>query len=217
MATAEVVRNAVIEAVTSSVVPLTSKTIQGSTQLYEVTSNSQLAASPIFFAPSPGLGQTAVYSYWDDLFRGTVSGVYAFVPTEGRAPMFAFGFRKVSLAWDRLSLELMRLASLGPNWDGEAAEAITQKSVSTAGILLLLAKDATQRSTALACSLPTLFPSVEGGITFKWARKGKELKCTVLEDVVEVIRWKSSERYESDGLWELPVQGVAEHFEWLMR
>jgi hypothetical protein len=234
VATAEVVSNAATVAITNAAVPLTSKMIQGSTQVFEVSTNSQRSSSPIFYAPSSGFGvltdyseqssgtifyglsarsgQPADYSYWNDLFRGTVSGVYIFVPkTEATYP------RKVSLAWDRLSLELMRVASLGPNWDGEGAEPVTPKSVSTFAVLLALARNAAQQSMNLECPIPTLFPSIDGGMILKWVRGPKELKCTVLDQAVEVIRWKSPDSYESDGLWEVPVQGVSEHFEWLLR
>lgn len=64
---------------------------------------------------------------------------------------------------------------------------------------------------------PSLYPSVEGGITLKWIHRGKELQCTAFGDTVEVIRWKSSDAYDSDGLWDMKVEQTREHFEWLLR
>jgi hypothetical protein len=66
-------------------------------------------------------------------------------------------------------------------------------------------------------SVPGLYPTVEGGVTLKWIHRGKELQCTALGDTVEVIRWKSADSYDSDGLWDLNVEETREHFEWLMR
>ena len=66
-------------------------------------------------------------------------------------------------------------------------------------------------------SVPGLYPTVEGGVTLKWILRGKELQCTALGDTVEVIRWKSADSYDSDGLWDLKVEQTREHFEWLMR
>jgi hypothetical protein len=65
--------------------------------------------------------------------------------------------------------------------------------------------------------IPGLYPTVEGGVTLKWIHRGKELQCTAQGDIVEVIRWKSTDAYDSDGLWDLNVEQIREHIEWLMR
>jgi hypothetical protein len=64
---------------------------------------------------------------------------------------------------------------------------------------------------------PGLYPTVDGGVTLKLFFEGKELKCTAMGGTIEVIRWKSSESYESDGLWELNIEQIWEHLEWLMK
>lgn len=62
-----------------------------------------------------------------------------------------------------------------------------------------------------------LYPTIDGSVTLKWIYRGRELKCTITEGSVEVVRWKSDASYESDGLWDLAVEQTREHFEWLMR
>jgi len=119
--------------------------------------------------------------------------------------------------WERLDFELMRLGNLGPNWDGEGAEAVSPVSVHTVRILLRLAREASARVPFAQYSLPSLFASIEGGICLKWDVGQRELKCVAVGETVEVIRWRSRDRFESDGFWELSAPKVAEHFEWLLR
>lgn len=64
---------------------------------------------------------------------------------------------------------------------------------------------------------PSLYPTVDGGVTLEWIYRGRELKCTAKGETIEVIRWQSTESYESDGLWDISVEQTREHFEWLMR
>jgi hypothetical protein len=111
----------------------------------------------------------------------------------------------------------MRIASLEGNWDDEGAEPVPQKAARDASILLFLARAAAEQSPIARCPLPTIVPAVDGGVTLKWVQGNRELKCIVRSDNVEVVRWRSLDRYESDGFWELPVQRVAEHFEWLLQ
>lgn len=213
MATAEVIRDSSM-AVTRNAVPLAGDAIPGSTQEYGVTANSQQSPVPVFFAPQ--LSPTDLAPYWGSLFSGVVRGIYTHVTT-GRASS-QFGTSTCSpIAWDRLSLELMRLASLESNWDGEGAETIPQETVTTAAVLLFLARIATEHSIITQCPVPIVIPTAEGGITLKWTCGRKELKCTVLRDIVEVVRWRSPDGYESDGFWAVTVDGVAEHFEWLLQ
>jgi hypothetical protein len=155
--------------------------------------------------------------YWESLIQASAHGFYSLIFRENCAPQWNASLRKSSFTWDRLSLELMRIASLSHDWAGEGAQAVPLKAVSSTAALLLLAKKATERFPAAQCPMPTLFPSVEGGILFKWLKGNKELKCTIFGDFIEVIRWRSPDRYDSDGIWELPVQAVAEHFEWLLK
>jgi hypothetical protein len=158
----------------------------------------------MFFAPRHDRQQSA--SYWETLFRATIRAFYAIASQP----------RRNAAAWDRLTLELMLIANLGPNWDREGAEPISPTSVRTAAILLQFARVAAESSDVVH-PLPLLVPSVEGGITLKWIRAEKELKCTVNGESVEVVRWGSAEAYESQGLWELPVKRVPEHFAWLLQ
>jgi hypothetical protein len=114
----------------------------------------------------------------------------------------------------------MRIASLERNWDGEGAEPVPQQATTNAAVLLFLAKaakEAMEQSTITQCTFPIVLPTVDGGVILKWVQGNRELKCIVRGDIVEVIRWRSLDGFESDGFWEIPVTRVAEHFEWLLQ
>ena len=214
MATAEVLSDLSMAA-TANAIPLAGGAIPGSTQEgYYVSANSQHSPAPTFFVPPH---QERIATYWDSLLRGVVRGFYSFV-SGGDPASLAFTARSTKyFAWDRLSLELMRIASLEQNWDGENAEPIPQKAATNAAVLLFLARAAMERSTITQCTVPLIIPDVEGGVILKWVQGNRELKCIVRSDIVEVVRWRSLDRYESDGFWEIPVSRVAEHFEWLLK
>jgi len=192
-----------------------------------VTESSKYPAAPfLFFAPY----DNEVAKYWGELLFPQKEPVYLSVLTGAwgeeailESPLASIGTAAVpqralfSAEWDRLKLELMRLGSLGQNWDGEDAEAVSPTSVRTARTLLDLAQEASARAPYRQSPPPTLFASVEGGIAIKWHLGPRELKCVALGDKVEVIRWSSSERFESDGFWEVPAHEVAEHFKWLLQ
>jgi hypothetical protein len=151
------------------------------------------------------------------LFRGVVRSFSALLYGSIAASSTLAANEKNSVAWDRLNLELMRIAGMKANWDGEGAEQVSQMAVNNAAVLLFLAKAAILRSINPQCPVPSMIPAVDGGVILKWVTASKELKCTVRADFVEVVRWKSRDRYESDGFWEIPVHQVAEHVEWLLR
>lgn len=215
MATAEIVRDA-STSVTQNATPLVANTVQGSTQMYGVAPNSRQSPTPTFFAPRGNHGE--LIGYWGSLLRGTIRNFYTFIfVCTPPSSVFGSALCESPLAWDRLNVELMRIASLGSNWDGEGAEAVHPRAAANMAVLLNLARIATEQSRVLQPSVPALIPDVEGGIILKWVLGIKELNCTVLDDIVEVIRWKSPDRYESDGFWDIPVHRVAEHFEWLLQ
>ena len=214
MATAELFGDVPL-AITSTVGPPIGASIPGSTQTYEMTLPSANTRTSVFFPPQPKNGELT--AYWGNQLKGAVRWFRAVVSGETHSAILNSNISNSSFAWDRLSIELMRIASLGPNWDGEGAEAVPQSAVVTTAELLFLARTVSRRPTVAQSSFPTLMPAVDGGVTFKWTRAGKELKCTVLDGTVEVVRWKSPDGYESDGMWEIPVSKVAEHFEWLVQ
>jgi hypothetical protein len=213
VATAEIVRDA-STTIMENAAPILSDAIQGSTQEYDHTPNSTLYPTPVFFAPQH---QDALATYWGVLIRGAVRNFFTLISRSSPTALASPTADERSFAWDRLSLELMRIASLEPNWDGEGAEIVPQTAVKNAAVLLYLARGAVQQSTIPECPVPSVIPTIDGGVTFKWVRQPKELKCTVRTEIVEVVRWRSPDRYESDGYWEVPVQRVAEHFQWLLR
>ena len=214
MATAEIIGD-VSTAVTFAAIPLSENAIQGSTRSFGLPAHSQQFPAPLVFGPPTGLGETALY--WGNLFGGTIRASYTFVTTGYESSRVGSAASVSPVAWERLGLELMRIASLEPDWDGEGAESVPQKAVTAAAVLLALAKKTAEQSTIAQCSVPIISPAIEGGVTLKWIHGSKELKCTLLGDTVEVVRWRSPDRYESDGFWEIPVPRVAEHFEWLLQ
>ena len=194
--------------VTEAARPVWNSTIPGSTQPFDLNANALWSSAPIFFAPGMGDKKELYDKVWEVVVRSVARSAYYLI--------FRTMPGKNSLAWDRLTLELMRISTLESNWDNEGAEAISLGTKIKMTILLSLARKAAEESVTNECSLPTVFPSVDGSVILKWIRAGKELKCTVLDDEVEVVRWQS-DAYESDGLWVLPIESVAEHFEWLLR
>jgi hypothetical protein len=207
MATAEITRDVSV-GTTKAVTPLTGNAVQGSTQEYGVTGSSQFYPTPVFFAPQDN--REELNAQWETLLPARV--FYA-VPLVNVSDPLQHNY----VQWDRLNLELMRIASLTANWDGEGAEAISRAAVDNAQTLLQLAKNVAGRSTFFQCPLPLLVASIDGGVILKWVCGSKELKCKILDNVIEVIRWKSPDHFESDGFWEVPVDHVSEHLEWLFR
>jgi hypothetical protein len=200
--------------VTGKAFPLVGDSIQGSTQEFDVSVSSPQFRTPVFLIPQ--LDFNEANAHWGSLMSGVSRNFYAVASwSMNSQPTRLTGI--TALKWDRLNLDLMCIANLNPNWDGEGAEAIPQNAVNTAATLLFLAKSALEQSNMAQCPVPTLSPAVEGGIMLKWMHRSKELKCIVLGDLVEVVRWRSPNSYESDGLWEVPVEQVKEHFEWLLR
>jgi hypothetical protein len=213
MATAEIIGNLSMAA-TDNAVPIVGDAIQGSIQEFHVTATSQHSPSPVFYAPQH---QGKLTTYWDSMLRGVVRSFYAIVSRDNAGSLTSMVCGTDSFAWDRLSLELMRIASLGTNWDGEGAEAVPPKAARNTGVLLFLARAAMEQSTIAQCTVPIVMPAIDGGVILKWVQGGRELKCIVRGDIVEVVRWRSLDGYESDGFWEIPVPRVAEHFEWLLQ
>ena len=207
MATAEIIKDS------TKSVPLYGDAIQGSIQDYiGVHACSWKSHAPVFYIPEKEPGATE--SIWGILAYGTVRARRRFETIV--APKAGYQTSR-TFPWDRLNLELMRIASLKPNWDGEGAEPVPQQATTNAAILLFMARAARDQSTIAQCTFPILIPAIDGGVTLKWVQGIRELKCTVRADVVEVVRWRSLDGYESDGFWEIPVQRVAEHFEWLLQ
>jgi hypothetical protein len=212
LATAEIVKD-MSATVMGNAALISGDAIQGSTLEYGSTPNSLRSPSPVFFAPQ----RDALANYWGVLIGGALRSFFALVSGNSAATLATPVVERNSIAWDRLSLELMRIAGLKADWDGEGAERVPQMAVKNAGVLLFLARAAVLQSISLQWPVPSIIPAVDGGVILKWVTATKELKCTVRNDFVEVVRWKSPDRYESDGFWEVPIQGVTEHFQWLLQ
>jgi hypothetical protein len=214
MATAEFVGNP-LTSITRAATPLAGEVIQGSTQEYEITVSSPKFRTPVYFAPQHDFEE--LNAYWGSLIGQPARTLYSFAGWGHHPSAYHSIGRESSFEWERLSFDLMRIASLEPNWDGEGAEAVSQNAVKGATILLFLARSAMEQYAHSPGPMPTLYATVEGSVALKWIHGQKELKCTVLGDIVEVVRWRSLDRYESDGFWEIPVGRVGEHLEWLLQ
>jgi hypothetical protein len=213
MATAELVGNPLTSITRAA--PLAGGVIQGSAQEYETTVSSPKFQTPFYFAPQQDL--EGLNAYWGSLIWGPARNLYSFASRGYHASAYQSIGREMSFEWERLSFDLMRIASLEPNWDSEGADAVSQIAVKATTILLLIARSAMEQSSFSSRPMPTLFPTAEGSVALRWVHGHKELKCTVLGDIVEVVRWSSPDRFESDGFWEVPVRSVGEHLEWLLQ
>jgi hypothetical protein len=205
MATAELTGNP-LTMITRTATPLAGN---------EITVGPSKFRNPVFFAPHSGVSEEN--AYWGILMGQTARVLYTFATWGEHPSVFRSAGGVSAFEWERLSLELMRIANLESNWDGEGGEAVQQSTVTTTTILLTIAKSVMERFADSPSTVPALFPTVEGGAALNWIRGQKELKCTVFGDIVEVVRWRSPDRFESDGLWEIPVPRVREHFEWLFQ
>ena len=213
MATAEILRDTSL-AVTVNAAPLVATAIQGSTQFFQ---KSNVESPTLFVEPTaPGVSG-GLYSAWESVKAGPPNWVFMMASNERHTTEWPSTLCEDALRWDRVRLELMRIASLVPNWDGEGADPVSPNAVKQAGILLQSAKNAAESAELVDYPLPTIYAALDGGVTLKWTRAGKELKCTAYGDQVEVIRWRSPEVYEADGFWEIPVTKIGEHFDWLLR
>lgn len=71
---------------------------------------------------------------------------------QGQAALLTAGTD--SLAWEWLGLELMRIAALPVNWDGEGAETIDYRAVLNAAFVLVLARVAVDHAGLIQYPLP---------------------------------------------------------------
>jgi len=118
--------------------------------------------------------------------------------------------------WSRLTSPLPDL-NVSANQQLVSMARALSEAAPGAGLTINGETQITSQSEEPSESDAALYATVDGAVTLKWTYRGRELKCTITDDSVEVIRWKSDASYESDGLWDLPVEQTREHFEWLMR
>jgi hypothetical protein len=230
MATAELISNGLGFPRGKGIMTLFGGSALGLTKDVGVVSDSlRYPSAPFLFYE--GGEQFDVANLWGGLLLSGIRALYYAVPVSRskwsentppgamEAPQVAHGFLSpiVSLRWDRLDLELMRVSALELNWDGEGAEPVSQETIRTAQLVLELARETATSEPHPQIPLPVLFASVEGEVVLKWQFRERELKCIVIGRKVEAIRWSSHDQFESDGFWEIRPADVAEHFEWLVR
>lgn len=188
-----------------TLVAVSSETLPGSVQEFRLTTRLRSDSSTTARMAWPSELESS--PQWRLLTRAFIYAVYTLfkLHPENRG------------VWDRLKLELLRIAQLPGNWDSENAEAVAPGTVVTASRLLDLCRGVSRSLPNAIRSTPILLASPEGSIVIKWINGNRELKCIVTDDVVEVLRWSPLDAYESEGMWEVAAEGVLEHIEWLLR
>lgn len=63
--------------------------------------------------------------------------------------------------------------------------------------------------------IPYVVPTPDGTILFNWLRRDKELSITVTHNILQVQRWTPLSSYESEGYWEIGLDKIREHFDWV--
>ncbi|HTC95721.1 MAG TPA: hypothetical protein VK699_19925 [Terriglobales bacterium] len=136
---------------------------------------------------------TRVSTALDDLVLG-----------ERRVPAIVFDLRR----------KVTGFARLATNWDNDGAEAVSRQTVATAEQLIehvALVLERKNTSTS-----PCVRPFPDGSVFFKWIQGQKELAVTVLGRHVEVQRWEPLDTFRSQGLWQISIDDVSEHIEWVL-
>jgi hypothetical protein len=100
------------------------------------------------------------------------------------------------------------------NWDGEGAQVVSQPTINTA--LQVIEHIAIVLERKRTSVLPKVRASADGSIVFKWIFGNKELVITVIGTNLEVQRWEPLDAFQSQGLWEHPIDAAAEHVEWVL-
>jgi len=113
-----------------------------------------------------------------------------------------------------LRQRLAGFTKLEENWDAEGGQAISAETITTAERLLEHIELILSRKNIL--SSPSVRPSPDGSVTFKWIQGQKELDLMVTGQAVEAQRWHPLESYESEGLWEISVDDTPEQIEWVL-
>lgn len=113
-----------------------------------------------------------------------------------------------------LRRKILGFKSLAQNWDGEGADPISALTVTTA--LRTIEQIEVVLSRKNASSSPSVRAFPDGSIFFKWVFGNKELALTVYQSAIQVQRWEPIEAVHSLGLWEVPVDEIAEHVEWVL-
>jgi hypothetical protein len=110
--------------------------------------------------------------------------------------------------------KLAGFTKLAENWDAEGGRAISAETLRTAERVLEHIELILSRKNIL--SSPSVRPSPDGSVTFKWIQGQKELDLVVTGQAVDAQRWHPLESYESEGLWEISVDDTPEQIEWVL-
>jgi hypothetical protein len=113
-----------------------------------------------------------------------------------------------------LRRKIASLAHLGANWDGEGGEAPSPDTVGTAEqVTERIAIILERRDTSAE---PSVLPFPDGSIFFKLIQGQKELAITILGRTIEAQRWQPLDAFRSEGLWDISVDDIGEHIEWVL-
>jgi hypothetical protein len=105
---------------------------------------------------------------------------------------------------------------LDHNWDNEGAEAISLETVTKAIAVINHAADVLKKQEFSDRLIPSVHPFPDGSIFFKWIVGQKELTITVLDGSIEAQRWEPLDAFVSEGLWEISIDDIPEHVEWVL-
>lgn len=122
--------------------------------------------------------------------------------------------RRTAATLSDLRRKVATFAHLGANWDGEGAEAPSPQTVASGEqVIERIAIILERRDTSAE---PSVLPFPDGSIFFKLIQGQKELAITVLGRTVEAQRWHPLDAFHSQGLWQIQVDDVREHIEWVL-
>lgn len=103
---------------------------------------------------------------------------------------------------------------LKANWDGEDAQPITPETLATA--LQVLERLALVLERKNIASRPSARPFPDGSVFLKWIQGQKELAITVQDRTVEAQHWQPLDAFRSEGLWQISIDDVPEHIDWVL-
>lgn len=127
-------------------------------------------------------------------------------------------------ALDRLYEDLKHCRTLEDNWDGDGAKRILPETISAAGRIINVVEGNLRRyAVGRPDLLPTVAPSIDGGIILKWQGRGHTLHAEILSKWSRpnyvIVEWMKMDAYgganhwQNDGLPGEVVQSVSEFLE----
>lgn len=115
-----------------------------------------------------------------------------------------------------LQLELDHIVRLFSGSPERGSANLDEETIKTCkGLIRILSSYLMKKETTNP--RPFFVPSPDGTVLFKWLRSERELSVTIEQSILQVQRWAPLAAYESEGYWEVSLDEVGEHFDWLTR